>query len=99
MTRLLLAAIAFYRRWLSPALHTISPGGCRYLPTCSEYAATAIATHGPLRGCALAVGRLLRCHPFARGGLDPVPPPCRSGPTPAPLPSAKSSAFPQQPLP
>ena len=74
MTRILLAIIAFYRRWLSPALHTLSVGGCRYLPSCSEYAATAIATHGPLRGCALAVGRLLRCHPFARGGLDPVPP-------------------------
>ena len=51
MTRLLLAIIAFYRRWLSPALHAISPGGCKYLPTCSEYAAMAIATHGPLRGC------------------------------------------------
>jgi putative membrane protein insertion efficiency factor len=74
MTRILLAFIGFYRRWLSPALHALNPGGCRYLPTCSEYAATAIATHGPLRGSALAVARLLRCHPFARGGLDPVPP-------------------------
>ena len=103
MTRILLATIAFYRRWLSPALHTISPGGCRYVPTCSEYAATAIAMHGPLRGCALAVWRLLRCHPFARGGLDPVPPQSRSDPgpghAPAPLPQAKSSACPHQPLP
>jgi uncharacterized protein len=74
MTRLLLATIAFYRRWLSPALHAISPGGCKFLPTCSEYAATAIAIHGPLRGVALASWRLLRCHPFSRGGLDPVPP-------------------------
>lgn len=74
MTRILLALIAFYRRWVSPALHAIHPGGCKYLPTCSEYAATAIATHGPLHGCWLALGRLLRCHPFARGGLDPVPP-------------------------
>ena len=74
MTRILLALIAFYRRWLSPALHAISHGGCRYLPTCSEYAATAVATHGPLRGSWLALRRLLRCHPFARGGLDPVPP-------------------------
>jgi hypothetical protein len=95
MTRFLLTIIAFYRRWLSPALHTFSVGGCRYLPTCSEYAATAIATHGPLRGCALAVGRLLRCHPFARGGLDPVPPRSRLGAAS----SAKSSAFPHQPLP
>jgi uncharacterized protein len=73
MTRFLLALIAFYRRWLSPALHALSPGGCKYLPTCSDYAATAIAVHGPLRGSLLALGRLLRCHPFARGGLDPVP--------------------------
>jgi hypothetical protein len=74
MTRLLLATLAFYKRWLSPAIHSLAPGGCRYLPTCSDYAATAIATHGPLRGSALALWRLLRCHPFARGGLDPVPP-------------------------
>jgi putative membrane protein insertion efficiency factor len=99
MTRLLLGIIAFYRRWLSPALHTISPGGCKYLPTCSEYAATAIATHGPLRGCGLAAWRLLRCHPFARGGLDLVPSQSRSGPAPALPPSAKSSASPYQPLP
>jgi putative membrane protein insertion efficiency factor len=74
MTRILLATIAFYRRWLSPALHSLSPGGCRYVPTCSEYAAVAIATHGPLRGSALALWRLLRCNPFTRGGLDQVPP-------------------------
>lgn len=74
MTRLLLAALEAYRRWLSPAIHSINPGGCRYLPTCSEYASIAIATHGPLRGSALAAWRLLRCHPFARSGLDPVPP-------------------------
>lgn len=73
MTRFLLAAIDFYRRWLSPAVHSLSPGGCRFQPTCSEYAAVAIATHGPLRGSALAVWRLLRCHPFSKGGLDQVP--------------------------
>jgi hypothetical protein len=67
--------LAFYRRWLSPAIHSLSPGsGCKYLPTCSEYAAVAIATHGPLRGSWLALGRILRCHPFAKGGLDLVPP-------------------------
>jgi putative membrane protein insertion efficiency factor len=43
------------------------------VPTCSEYAAAAIAIHGPVRGSGLALWRLLRCHPFARGGLDPVP--------------------------
>ncbi len=74
ITRFLLATLAFYRRWLSPAVHTMSAGGCRFQPTCSEYAAVAIATHGPLRGTALAIWRLLRCHPFSKGGLDQVPP-------------------------
>jgi putative membrane protein insertion efficiency factor len=75
MTRILLAILAAYRRWLSPALHALSPGGgCKFLPTCSEYASQAIATHGPLKGVYLAGWRLLRCHPFTRGGLDQVPP-------------------------
>jgi hypothetical protein len=74
MTRLLLAVLDFYRRWLSPAVHSLNAGGCRFQPTCSEYAAVAIATHGPLRGSGLALWRLLRCHPFSRGGLDQVPP-------------------------
>ena len=82
MTRFLLATLAFYQRWLSPAVHSLGSGACRYLPTCSEYAAGAIATHGPARGVMLAAWRLLRCHPFARGGLDPVPP----APAPRPFP-------------
>lgn len=73
MTWILLALLRFYRRWLSPALHSLNPGGCKYLPTCSEYASLAIATHGPLRGSLLATWRLLRCNPFSRGGLDQVP--------------------------
>jgi putative membrane protein insertion efficiency factor len=75
MTRILLALLAFYRRWISPALHVLGGGGggCRFVPTCSEYATIAIATHGPIRGSSLAIWRLLRCHPFCRGGLDPVP--------------------------
>jgi uncharacterized protein len=78
MTRLLLALLGFYKRWLSPALHSLHPGGCKFVPTCSDYAAEAIATHGPLRGSALATWRLLRCHPFTRGGFDPVPVAARS---------------------
>jgi uncharacterized protein len=74
MTRILLAVLEFYRRWLSPAVHSLGPGGCRYVPTCSEYATIAIATHGPLRGSMMAIWRVLRCHPFSRGGLDQVPP-------------------------
>jgi uncharacterized protein len=85
MTRVLVVILSFYQRWLSPALHTLSPGGCRFVPTCSEYAAVAITTHGAVRGTALAVWRLLRCHPFSRGGLDVVPP--------------AATPFPHEPLP
>ena len=74
MTRILLAFIAFYRRWLSPALHAVSHGRCGFQPTCSEYAAIAIATHGPLRGSTLAIWRILRCNPFMKAAFDPVPP-------------------------
>jgi len=73
MTRILLAVLEFYRRWLSPVVHSTGQGGCRYVPTCSEYATVAIATHGPLKGTALAIWRVMRCHPFSRGGLDQVP--------------------------
>lgn len=54
----------------------ISPyfaGSCRYVPSCSEYAADAIAAYGVLRGCVLAIRRLARCHPFGGHGLDVVP--------------------------
>lgn len=71
MKTLLQLALRFYQRWLSPAL----PAACRYVPSCSEYACDAIEHHGALRGSALAIWRLLRCHPLARGGYDPVPAP------------------------
>ena len=58
-----------YKRWISPML----PPACRFVPTCSEYALEAVDVHGPLRGSWLAITRLLRCHPFARAGHDPVP--------------------------
>jgi uncharacterized protein len=66
---LAVTALRVYKRWLSPAL----PPSCRYLPSCSEYGAEAIERHGLLRGAGLALRRLLRCHPFARGGYDPTP--------------------------
>jgi putative membrane protein insertion efficiency factor len=58
-----------YKRWISPML----PNACRFVPTCSEYAMEAVERHGVMRGSRLAAGRLLRCHPFAHAGYDPVP--------------------------
>ena len=69
MKRSLLAIVAAYRRFVSPAL----PRRCKYEPSCSVYAATAIRRFGPLRGTLLAGWRLLRCNPFSHGGFDPVP--------------------------
>lgn len=63
----------FYKVAISPALHVISPTQCKYLPTCSEYAYIAVARFGVVHGTWLALRRLARCHPFAKGGLDPVP--------------------------
>ena len=68
-----------YKLVVSPLLHGVAnvispvPAGCRFLPTCSEYAVVAVERYGWLRGGWMAVGRLLRCHPFAHGGFDPVP--------------------------
>jgi putative membrane protein insertion efficiency factor len=67
--RVLLAAIAAYRRWISPAI----PRRCRYEPSCSAYAVEAIGRFGAARGSLLACWRLLRCNPFSHGGFDPVP--------------------------
>ena len=79
----------FYKRAISPALHSVSVGGaCRFQPTCSEYATLAVANHGMLRGCLLALGRILRCHPGCRGGFDPVP---GTWPTLSSQPSVQSS--------
>jgi uncharacterized protein len=82
MKRILLAAIGFYKRWLSPALHSLGIGGCKFRPTCSEYAAEAIVMHGAMRGTVMAAGRLMRCHPFSAGGFDPVPLPHSQPPHP-----------------
>ncbi len=67
--RVLLLAISLYRKLISPLLGP----HCRYAPTCSEYAADAIRTHGALRGGWLGLRRIGRCHPWAPGGIDPVP--------------------------
>ena len=63
-----LLIVRVYQRWVSPSL----PPSCRYVPTCSDYAMEAIERYGALRGGLMAAWRLLRCHPFVKGGYDPV---------------------------
>ena len=70
MKTVLRSLLRGYQRCISPAL----PPSCRYVPSCSHYALEAVELHGALRGSLLAAWRVLRCHPFARGGYDPVPP-------------------------
>jgi putative membrane protein insertion efficiency factor len=67
---IVLLPVRFYRRVLSPMKRVPT---CKYLPTCSEYAIDAVNSRGIFVGTALAVWRILRCNPFARGGFDPVP--------------------------
>jgi len=71
--RVAAALLRFYKRIVSPVMHSISFTQCKYLPTCSEYAYVAVVRYGWLRGGWMGVRRLARCHPFAKGGLDPVP--------------------------
>lgn len=68
--RALIGLVKVYRKYLSPAKGQPS---CRYYPTCSAYAIEAIRIHGALKGSALTVWRILRCNPFSKGGVDPVP--------------------------
>ena len=65
----LLLLVRLYRRVVSPAL----PAACRFYPSCSAYAETALLRHGAAKGSWLTARRLARCHPFHPGGIDPVP--------------------------
>jgi uncharacterized protein len=67
--KLVVAMVRFYQRFISP----LKGPQCRFFPTCSEYAAKAVETHGVLAGLGYAGLRILRCHPFHPGGFDPVP--------------------------
>jgi hypothetical protein len=69
--RLAMAAVRGYQLALAP----FTGGACRFEPSCSAYALEAIERHGAVRGLLLAARRLARCHPLARPGIDPVPPP------------------------
>ncbi|MFO8111719.1 MAG: membrane protein insertion efficiency factor YidD [Desulfosalsimonadaceae bacterium] len=69
MRYLLLTVIRIYQLFLSPLLGA----HCRFYPTCSEYARESISRYGACKGCFLAIKRILKCHPFHPGGIDPVP--------------------------
>ncbi|MEC7030396.1 MAG: membrane protein insertion efficiency factor YidD [Pseudomonadota bacterium] len=66
--KLCITMILMYQKWVSPHLHK----RCRFEPTCSQYALDAYRTHGCIKATKLVLFRLLRCHPFARGGVDPL---------------------------
>ena len=66
---LLILPIRFYQKFISP----LTPATCRFTPTCSHYAVEAIRKHGPFKGLALAIWRILRCNPWGGSGYDPVP--------------------------
>ena len=68
--RLLVLLVRGYQRFISP----MTPPTCRFYPSCSSYAVTAIERHGVFRGGAMAAWRLLRCNPWNLGGVDDVPP-------------------------
>ncbi|MBN1221983.1 MAG: membrane protein insertion efficiency factor YidD [Candidatus Aminicenantes bacterium] len=69
MKKAVLLLIKTYKKWLSPLLGQ----HCRFFPTCSDYTYDAITKHGLLKGLILGSKRLLKCHPFHPGGIDPVP--------------------------
>jgi uncharacterized protein len=69
ISRALVLLVRLYQRLVSPLL----PPACRFYPSCSAYAVTALERHGALRGSWLTIRRLGRCHPFHPGGIDPVP--------------------------
>ena len=90
LVRVLVAIVRLYQQAISP----MRPPACRYTPTCSSYAVTALERFGVVRGSWLALRRLSRCHPFHAGGHDPVPPsvPRAAGGTASTTTSVTSSA-------
>ncbi|ROL61498.1 membrane protein insertion efficiency factor YidD [Bacteroidetes/Chlorobi group bacterium ChocPot_Mid] len=69
MKYVLIILIKFYKLAISPYL----PSSCRFYPTCSEYSMEALQEYGALKGGWMSVKRIFRCHPFNKGGYDPVP--------------------------
>ncbi len=68
MKNLLICIIKMYRKYISP----LKRPSCRFYPTCSQYAVEAIEKYGALKGTLISIKRILRCHPFNKGGYDPL---------------------------
>ncbi|SHJ27459.1 membrane protein insertion efficiency factor YidD [Lutispora thermophila] len=66
-------AIIFLIRAYQLIISPISPGKCRFIPTCSNYTLEAVKKYGSIKGTFLGIKRILKCHPFNPGGYDPVP--------------------------
>lgn len=76
LTYLAISGLNFYKKFLSPLLPIFLSSsflGCRFYPSCSDYASEALRQYGLMKGFMLSLKRLLRCHPFSRGGYDPLP--------------------------
>lgn len=86
LTAPLIALVVVYQKVISP----LAPPTCRFYPSCSAYAVTALRRHGLLRGTWLAARRLLRCHPWNPGGVDHVPP-SRTQTSPDDVPSSMTT--------
>ena len=69
MKKIFIGLIRGYQRFISP----LFPPSCRYYPTCSNYSVQAIQKQGAIKGSIMGISRILRCHPFVKGGYDPVP--------------------------
>lgn len=69
MRKILIVIVRAYQVLISP----LFPPSCRYYPTCSNYMIDALKKHGPILGLIMGISRILRCNPFIRGGVDPVP--------------------------
>ena len=69
MKKIFIGLIRGYQKFISP----LFPPSCRYYPTCSNYSVQAIQKHGAIKGSLMGIARILRCHPFVKGGFDPVP--------------------------
>ncbi len=73
MKYIFLKTIYLYKKVLSPVLHYLVPGcGCRFYPTCSEYTCQAVKKYGAIGGLYKGIKRIIRCHPFNKGGYDPI---------------------------